>query len=105
MNSYLDELFKLKGKTAVVIGAGGHLCSEMARGFARAGCAVAVLDIKLDKAKAVEDDLRAMGFDRVMSTAIALKSSSTALALSNLISRTATAHPARAKPLAISLHK
>ena len=70
MNSYLDELFKLKGKTAVVIGAGGHLCSEMARGFARAGCAVAVLDIKLDKAKVVEDDLRAMGFDRVMSTAI-----------------------------------
>ena len=70
MNSYLDELFKLKGKTAVVIGAGGHLCSEMARGFARAGCAVAVLDIKLDKAKAVEDDLRAMNFDRVMSIAI-----------------------------------
>ncbi|MBI3608070.1 MAG: SDR family oxidoreductase [Nitrospirae bacterium] len=70
MNSYLNELFNLEGKVAVVIGAGGHLCSEMARGFARAGCAVAVLDLRLEKAKAVEDELRAAGFDRVMSLAI-----------------------------------
>ncbi|HEC27687.1 MAG TPA: SDR family oxidoreductase [Gammaproteobacteria bacterium] len=70
MNSYLQELFNLESKVAVVIGAGGHLCSEMARGLARAGCAVAVLDIKLEKAKAVEDEIRVMGFDRVMSIAI-----------------------------------
>lgn len=70
MNSYLNELFNLKGKVAVVIGAGGHLCSEMSRGFARAECAVAVLDLRLEKAKAVEDEIRAMGFERVMSLPI-----------------------------------
>lgn len=70
MNSYLNELFNLEGKAAVVIGAGGHLCSEMARGLARAGCAVAVLDLRIEKAKVVEDELRTAGFDRVMSLAI-----------------------------------
>src|SRR5688572_15410147 len=70
MNSFLNELFDLQGKVAVVIGGGGHLCSEMARGFARAGCAVAVLDLRLEKAQAVEAELRAEGFDKVMSLAI-----------------------------------
>ena len=70
MNSYLDKLFNLEGKVAVVAGAGGHLCSEMVRGFARAGCAVAILDLRLEKAKAVENELRVAGFDRVMSLTI-----------------------------------
>lgn len=70
MNTYLNKLFNLEGKVAAVTGAGGHLCSEMARGFARAGCAVAVLDLRVDKAKAVEDELRAEGFDKVMSLAV-----------------------------------
>ena len=70
MNAYLNELFNLDGKVAVVIGAGGYLCSEMARAFARAGCAVAVLDLRLEKAKAVEDEIRSMGFERVVSIGI-----------------------------------
>jgi len=70
MNTYLNQLFNFEGKVAAVTGAGGHLCSEMARGFARAGCAVAVLDLRLEKAKAVEAELRAEGFDKVMSLAI-----------------------------------
>lgn len=70
MNTYLNQLFNLEGKVAVVTGAGGHLCSEMARGYARAGCDVAVLDLRLEKAKAVEDELKAEGFDRVISLAI-----------------------------------
>ncbi len=70
MNFYLNQLFNIEGKVAVVVGGGGHLCSEMARGFARAGCAVAVLDLRLEKAKVVEDELRAAGFDRAMSLAI-----------------------------------
>ena len=70
MNSYLDKLFNLEGKVAVVTGAGGHLCSEMVRGLARAGCAVAILDLQPEKAKLVENELRAAGFDRVMSLAI-----------------------------------
>lgn len=70
MNSYLNSLFNLEGKVAVVIGAGGHLCGEMARGFARAGCKVAILDLRLEKAKVVEDELRKAGFENVISVAI-----------------------------------
>lgn len=70
MNSYVSNLFNVANKVAVVIGGGGHLCSEMARGFARAGCAVAVLDLRLEKAKAIEGELKAAGFDRVISLAI-----------------------------------
>ena len=51
---YIDELFNLKGKVAGVIGAGGHLCSEMACSFARAGCKVVILDLRLEKAQKVE---------------------------------------------------
>lgn len=70
MSPFLDEMFNLVGKVAVVIGGGGHLCSEMARGFARAGCKVAVLDLRLEKAKAVEDEIRKMGFKHVLSAAV-----------------------------------
>ena len=35
--SYLDELYALKGKTAVVIGGGGVLAGIMAEGLAKAG--------------------------------------------------------------------
>jgi NAD(P)-dependent dehydrogenase (short-subunit alcohol dehydrogenase family) len=70
MNNYLNQLFNLEGKVAVVIGGGGYLCSEMARGFARAGCAVAVLDLRPEKAEAVKSELMATGFDRVISLAI-----------------------------------
>jgi NAD(P)-dependent dehydrogenase (short-subunit alcohol dehydrogenase family) len=66
MNTFLNDLFKLDGKCAVVIGGGGHLCSEMARGFAKAGCAVAVLDLRLAKAEAVADELRGYGLSRVI---------------------------------------
>ena len=70
MNTYLNQLFNLEGRVAAVTGAGGHLCSEMARGFARAGCSIAVLDLRLEKAQAVESQLRAEGFDKVMALTI-----------------------------------
>ena len=70
MNKYLNDLFNLEGKVAVVIGAGGHLCSEMARGLARAGCSVAILDLRIEKANVVEKTLRSEGINNVMSLAI-----------------------------------
>ena len=70
MNTYLNDIFNLDGKVAVVTGAGGHLCSEMAKGLARVGCAVAILDLRLEKAEAVEKDIRSEGLDSVMSLAI-----------------------------------
>lgn len=70
MNNYLNQLFNLDGKVVAITGAGGHLCSEMARGFARAGCAVVVLDVRLEKAVVVEQELKAEGHDKILSLAI-----------------------------------
>lgn len=66
MNSFLNKLFNLDGRVVVVTGAGGHICSEMARGFAQSGCSVALLDIRLEKANAVADQLRSEGCDKLM---------------------------------------
>jgi NAD(P)-dependent dehydrogenase (short-subunit alcohol dehydrogenase family) len=48
-----SELFSLAGKTAVVIGGGGHICSALAQGFASAGAKVVVADLRLEKAQIV----------------------------------------------------
>lgn len=50
-------LFALEGKVVVVTGGGGHLCGELARGYAAAGCAVAVLDLRAHKAEAVAAEI------------------------------------------------
>lgn len=51
--SYLDELFGIGGRVAVLTGAGGHLIGEMARSLGSAGCKVAVLDLRPEKAETV----------------------------------------------------
>lgn len=61
MSDYLDGLFGLRGKVAVLTGGGGHLCGEMARGLARAGAAVWLLDIRPEKAEAVAASIHALG--------------------------------------------
>jgi len=43
--SYVEELFSLKDKVAVVIGAGGVLAGSMATALGKAGAKVAVLDL------------------------------------------------------------
>ncbi|MGC6466586.1 MAG: SDR family oxidoreductase [Akkermansiaceae bacterium] len=50
MKNFLDEMFGLKGKTAVVIGGTGELCSYMALGLARAGAEVVLVGRNEDKA-------------------------------------------------------
>ena len=52
---------KLKNKVAVVTGAGGTLCSEMARNLAAQGAKVALLGRTLDKLKKTEQDIRQAG--------------------------------------------
>ncbi len=49
------------GKVAVVTGAGGTLCSEMARALARQGYQVALLGRSLDKLKIVEEEIKLAG--------------------------------------------
>jgi NAD(P)-dependent dehydrogenase (short-subunit alcohol dehydrogenase family) len=57
----LMEMFQLEGKTAVITGGGGVLCSEMAIALSQAGVKVAVLDLKLELAQAVADAIRSQG--------------------------------------------
>jgi len=51
----------LDGKTAVITGAGGILCSSMAAALAECGVRVAVADLRLDAAQAVVDSITADG--------------------------------------------
>ena len=49
--SYIDSIFSLKGKTAVVIGGTGELCGTMAEGLSKAGAEVVIVGRNEDKAK------------------------------------------------------
>ena len=50
--SYLEELFSLEGKTAVVIGGTGELCGAMATALAGAGAEVVLVGRSEEKASA-----------------------------------------------------
>lgn len=52
MSEYLNELFSLEGKTAVVIGGTGELCGAMAEGLAGAGAEVVLVGRSAEKAAA-----------------------------------------------------
>jgi NAD(P)-dependent dehydrogenase (short-subunit alcohol dehydrogenase family) len=54
---YINELFNLKGQVAVVTGGGGVLCGALSRALGKAGAKVAVLDIFVDAAQKVVDDV------------------------------------------------
>lgn len=58
MTSFLDKLFGLEGRVAAITGGGGYLCGEMARGLAKAGCKIAVMDLRGQKAEDVARDIR-----------------------------------------------
>ena len=51
----------LSGKTAVVTGGGGVLCSEFAKAIAASGAAVAILDLNGEAAEKVADAIKADG--------------------------------------------
>lgn len=52
---YPYDSYQIQGKTAVVTGGGGVLCSAMALALAKAGVQVAVLDLRPEPAQAVAD--------------------------------------------------
>lgn len=68
MNKYVADLFSVENKVAVVIGAGGYLCSEMARAFAKAGAKVAILDKNTKNLRKVEKEIK-----KINSNIIAMK--------------------------------
>jgi NAD(P)-dependent dehydrogenase (short-subunit alcohol dehydrogenase family) len=54
------ELFSLENRNAVVIGAGGHVCSALAKGLVQAGSFVAICDLRLEKAELVSGEINAL---------------------------------------------
>ena len=61
MSDYLNKLFTLDGKTAVVIGGTGELCGAMAEGLAGAGAEVVLVGRSEEKAKARLEKISAAG--------------------------------------------
>ena len=59
--TYLESLFSLSGKTAVVIGGTGELCGAMAEGLASAGAQVVLVGRSEEKAKSRIDKIEATG--------------------------------------------
>ena len=55
------DLFSLNGKVAAVVGGGGVLAGEMAKGLARAGADVAILDFNLEAANSKAADIESLG--------------------------------------------
>ena len=55
----------LKGRVAVVTGGGGVLCGGFAKDLARQGVKVAVLDLRLEAAQKVADEIVAEGFEAI----------------------------------------
>ena len=53
----------LKGRVAVITGGGGVLCGGFAKDLARQGVKVAVLDLRLEAAQQVADEIKAEGFE------------------------------------------
>jgi NAD(P)-dependent dehydrogenase (short-subunit alcohol dehydrogenase family) len=64
-NEYLESLFKLSGKAAVVTGGGGVLCGAMSRALGRVGVEVAVLDLIPEAAQKVADDILTAGGEAI----------------------------------------
>jgi NAD(P)-dependent dehydrogenase (short-subunit alcohol dehydrogenase family) len=61
MMTFIDNLFSLQGKTAVIIGGGGVLAGAMAEGLAKAGADVAILDVNMENAKTKADLMAGIG--------------------------------------------
>lgn len=66
----MSKLFDVQGKTAVITGGGGVLCSELARALAGEGVRVAVLDYNGEAARRVADEITEKG-----GTALAVQAS------------------------------
>jgi len=57
IGEYLTKLFSLKGKTALVTGAGGGIGSALAKGLAASGANVALCDINMEALAKVKEEI------------------------------------------------
>jgi len=61
VNTYLEKMFSLKGKTVLFTGAGGGIGSSVAKGLALAGADVILCDINIDGLADVKAEIKASG--------------------------------------------
>lgn len=61
----VENLVDVSGRVAAVTGGGGVLCGTMSRGLGRLGVKIAVLDIRLEAAQAVVEDIEGSGGEAV----------------------------------------
>ena len=57
--------FDITGQVAVITGAGGIICGTMAREMAKKGAKIALLDLFLDNAQKIADEINAAGGDAI----------------------------------------
>ena len=60
-----DINFDLSGQVAVITGAGGIICGVMAREMAKKGAKVALLDLFVENAQKIADEINAAGGDAI----------------------------------------
>lgn len=84
--SYLEQLFNLKGRVVALSAGGGHLCGTMAKGFGKAGMKVVVMDIRQAKAETVAAEIRAEGGESIAVEVDAVSKSSWQQALAQVVS-------------------
>ncbi len=72
----IEKMFDLKGKTAVITGGGGILCSALAKGLAKLDVSVAVLDISEPAAAKVASEITSFGGKSIGLTCNALDKAS-----------------------------
>tara|TARA_A100000164_G_scaffold197817_1_gene175438 strand:- start:877 stop:1668 length:792 start_codon:yes stop_codon:yes gene_type:complete len=65
--SYINKLFSLEGKVAVIIGGGGHICSSLAEGFSLAGASLSIVDLRLEKALKISQNIHSKYGTKVIS--------------------------------------
>ena len=57
--------FDITGKVAVITGAGGIICGTMAREMAKKGAKIALLDLFVESAQKIADEINANGGDAI----------------------------------------
>ena len=70
---FVEQMFSLRGQVAAVVGGGGVLAGAMAKGLAKAGADIAILDLNLENAQKMADSMKEFG---VKSIAIQMNATS-----------------------------
>lgn len=64
-HNYLSQLFQLQDKVAVLTGGGGVLCSTMSKALAQTGVKIVALDLLMESAQNVVDEIQSDGGEAI----------------------------------------